>query len=128
VTVPGYNLDVRACDFRGHDPVDVDPTGGDPWLGGPVLLTVCDRCGRQLVQSRRAEEFNERVRQARQGEADALAVRLARHEGRRPHRARGGPGYWDWRCLTCGEPCNDRGRHPYLLRRALRAWREGTPS
>lgn len=29
--------------------VYTDPTGGDPFMGGPVLIAVCARCGRECV-------------------------------------------------------------------------------
>jgi hypothetical protein len=38
------------------------------------------------------------------------------------HFARPGPGYWDWRCLRCGDPCD---WHPTRLRvwwRRMRAY------
>ena len=47
------------CEFFGHKPIDIDPTGGDPWMGGPVAITICDRCGRELPQSESAKQFNE---------------------------------------------------------------------
>ncbi len=48
-------------DCLAHDPVDTDPTGGDPWMGGPVAITVCRRCGLQLKPSPAAQAFNTRV-------------------------------------------------------------------
>lgn len=40
----------------GHCPVHtraetalIDPTGGDPFMGGPVLIRVCAKCGRDAV-------------------------------------------------------------------------------
>lgn len=50
------------CEILGHKPVDTDPTGGDPWMGGPVLITICDRCGRELPKSDRANKFNAQYR------------------------------------------------------------------
>lgn len=40
------------------------------------------------------------------------------------HRAQPGPGYWDWRCLRCGEDCD---RHPtwlHLIGRKIGRWLE----
>jgi hypothetical protein len=53
-------LPVR-CELLGHKPKDIDPTGGDPWMGGPVAITICDRCGRELPHSDTAKAFNGRV-------------------------------------------------------------------
>lgn len=53
------------CEIFGHKPVDIDPTGGDPFMGGPVAITVCDRCGRQLDPSRTAVAFNKKVDEQR---------------------------------------------------------------
>ena len=51
------------CLVDGHaDSVDIDPTGGDPWMGGPVMITVCVRCKAQVETSVDAQVFNERVR------------------------------------------------------------------
>jgi hypothetical protein len=46
-----------------------------------------------------------------------------------PHGARPGPGYWDWRCLRCGGPLQDRALHPrWWRRRAARlAWLQAMP-
>jgi hypothetical protein len=49
------------CELLGHKPKDIDPTGGDPWMGGPVAITVCDRCGRELPHSATAKAFNDRI-------------------------------------------------------------------
>ena len=38
--------------------VDIDPTGGDPFMGGPVRITVCGRCGRELPLSDDAKNWN----------------------------------------------------------------------
>ncbi len=50
-----------ACETKGHDPKDIDPTGGDPFMGGPVAITCCDRCGKHLNLSDAAKEFNQQV-------------------------------------------------------------------
>lgn len=47
------------CLVTGHDPVNFDPTGGDPFMGGPVMLTRCNRCGRDLPKSDAARLFNQ---------------------------------------------------------------------
>lgn len=37
------------------------------------------------------------------------------------HLARPGPGYWEWRCLRCSEPCSQHtGLIRFLLRKVLR--------
>lgn len=41
---------------------NIDPTGGDPWMGGPVLITVCSRCGDQVDTNAEAMAYNEMVR------------------------------------------------------------------
>lgn len=48
-----------ACEMLGHSPKDIDPTGGDPFMGGPVLITICARCGTELPHSDSAKAFNE---------------------------------------------------------------------
>lgn len=53
----------------GHVPRDIDPTGGDPFMGGPVAITVCDRCGRELEHSETAKEFNRQISLHRQVKA-----------------------------------------------------------
>lgn len=39
------------CAATGHDPITTDPTGGDPFMGGPVSIVVCSRCGHELPSS-----------------------------------------------------------------------------
>jgi hypothetical protein len=46
------------CEISGHRPKDIDPTGGDPFMGGPVMITVCDRCGIEMPPSPTAKAFN----------------------------------------------------------------------
>lgn len=53
------------CEARGHVPRDIDPTGGDPSMGGPVAITICDRCDRELPHSATAKAFNLRARATR---------------------------------------------------------------
>jgi hypothetical protein len=45
-------------------------------------------------------------------------------QARQPHRAAPGPGYWDWRCLICSGPVDNRDLHPRFgrLKQALRRW------
>ena len=47
-----------------HCWVTTDPTGGDPWMGGPVTIVVCADCGREQMDRPNAYE---------QGQRDALA-------------------------------------------------------
>lgn len=53
------------CEKHGHVPKDIDPTGGDPAMGGPVAITICDRCGRELPHSQTAVAFNNEVESRR---------------------------------------------------------------
>lgn len=54
------------CEVNGHKPRDWDPTGGDPRMGGPVALTICDLCGIELPKSESAIAFNLQVEHARE--------------------------------------------------------------
>lgn len=56
------------CEAKGHIPVDIDPTGGAPYMGGPVAITICDRCGRELEHSETAKEFNRQMDEIRKQE------------------------------------------------------------
>lgn len=38
------------------------------------------------------------------------------------HRARPGPGYWDWRCLECSEPVDDHASVWWHARQRAGAW------
>lgn len=49
------------CLLSGHVPVNFDPTGGDPFMGGPVMLTKCDRCEKALPESDAARLHNQYV-------------------------------------------------------------------
>lgn len=91
------------CEEKGHVPRDYDPTGGAPWMGGPVLITICDRCGRELPHSDTAKAFNEKVRvlrdeQAARAEEERVAAQQAWENRvrwwqlRRRLRSRGGRG------------------------------------
>jgi hypothetical protein len=54
-----------------HCWVTTDPTGGDPWMGGPVTIVVCADCGREQMDRPNAYE---------QGQRDALAGAVQRVE------------------------------------------------
>lgn len=58
------------CLSLGHIPVNFDPTGGDPFIGGPVMLTKCDRCGKELEKSDAARLFNQYTGLLRDNEAE----------------------------------------------------------
>ncbi len=110
------------CEAQGHKPVDTDPTGGDPSMGGPVAITVCDRCGTELEASESAREFNAEVA-ARQAEEDAALLAWQAREPHVPTRGAGGI------CRVCGVPCGNRIRHPRLgtRRKARDAWLRQRP-
>ena len=38
------------CLFGAHRPGWNDPTGGDPYMGGPVMIRVCRDCGQELPE------------------------------------------------------------------------------
>jgi hypothetical protein len=41
------------CWLGWHRPGYTDPTGGDPWMGGPVEIRVCRDGGIELPEARR---------------------------------------------------------------------------
>lgn len=67
------------CEEKGHVPKDIDPTGGDPSMGGPVLITICDRCGYELPHSKEAISFNNEWTYIREA-ALASSILRCRHE------------------------------------------------
>lgn len=74
-----YELLALVCEEKGHVPIDIDPTGGAPWMGGPVLITICDRCGKELPHSDEANRFNNEQTYLREAEL-ATSIRRCRHE------------------------------------------------
>ncbi len=70
-----YNIRLY-CRINGHEGEDRDPTGGDPFMGGPVAITVCKWCGDQLPASETAQEFNAEVSRRRD---QVAADERARH-------------------------------------------------
>ena len=94
------------CEARGHQPRDTDPTGGDPFMGGPVLITVCRRCGVELPHSDAANAFN--AAHTFEAEPAKPPAPPKRHRWWQRHRhtwARlgyGGAGWSVYKCTSCG--------------------------
>lgn len=36
------------CPDGEHVPTTIDPTGGNPFMGGPVRIVICSQCGWEL--------------------------------------------------------------------------------
>lgn len=68
------------CEEKGHVPRDIDPTGGDPSMGGPVAITVCDRCGWELPHSEAAIRFNNEEAYAREAARSSSILRCHHYE------------------------------------------------
>lgn len=97
-----------ACEFSGrHIPINIDPTGGDPDIGGPVYITICERCGVELAMSREAIILNNHI--AFEKEATMTSgIRRCKH-------------FMDGDQIPCPPECPRQNWPEYLFKRTF--WR-----